>query len=140
LRQLIEHDWGDDDLNPLGARTLASAVVASLDGIAEGARTRAALRQLVLTAFATPIAEAIERADSLLEEAGVTPAEPVAVEPEPVAVAPEPTAVEQAPQVPRVEDVDVAEPVATAPGPVAVPGPPGAPPRAPVPGGRTSVG
>ncbi|HLS57762.1 MAG TPA: DUF1631 family protein [Zeimonas sp.] len=134
LRQLIEHDWGDDDLNPLGARTLASAVVASLDGIAEGARTRAALRQLVLTAFATPIAEAIERADSLLEEAGVTPAEPVAVEPEPVAVAPEPTAVEQAPQVPRVEDVDVAEPVATAPGPVAFPELPDASPMAPVPG------
>ncbi len=77
LRQVVERDWGDDDMNPLGARTLASAAVASLDGIADGARTRAVLRQLALAALAGPIAEAIERADRLLDEAGVAPLEPL---------------------------------------------------------------
>ena len=141
LRQLIDHDWGDDDLNPLGARTLASAAVASLDGVAEGARASAALRQLVLTAFAAPIAEAIERADGLLEEAGVSPAEPVGVAPEPATAVPEPAAVAPGPaaiapesRAPRDEDIDVGEPIDTAPGPEPFPEAPDALPMAPMPG------
>ncbi|MCL4183390.1 MAG: DUF1631 family protein [Burkholderiaceae bacterium] len=88
LRQTVDHDWGDDDLNPLGARTLASAAVASLDDLAEGPRTRATLRQLAVAALAAPVAEAIERAERLLDEAGVQPLEP----PEPEPPEPEPPA------------------------------------------------
>jgi len=76
LRQVVERDWGDDELNPLGARTLAGAAIASLEGIVDGARVRAALRQLALATLAEPIAEAIARADRLLDEAGVQPPEP----------------------------------------------------------------
>jgi len=78
LRQVVERDWGDDELNPLGARTLAGAAIASLEGIVDGARLRAALRQLALATLAEPIAEAISRADRLLDEAGVQPPEPPA--------------------------------------------------------------
>ena len=73
VRQVIAGDWGDDDMNPLGARTLAGAAIASLAGIVDGARLRAALRQLALATLAAPIAEAIGRADRLLDEAGVQP-------------------------------------------------------------------
>lgn len=83
LRRVLERDWGDDDLNPLGARTLASATVAALNDLADGAGARAVLRQLVMAALAAPIAAAIERADRLLEEAGVVPDEPAALEREP---------------------------------------------------------
>ncbi len=76
LRQVVERDWGDDELNPLGARTLAGAAIAALEGIVDGARLRAALRQLALATLAEPIAEAIARADRLLEEAGVQLPEP----------------------------------------------------------------
>ena len=75
-RPVVEREGGADDMNPLGARTLASAAVASLDGIADATRARAVLRQLALAALAGPIAEAVERADRLLEEAGVAPLEP----------------------------------------------------------------
>ena len=85
LRRVLERDWGDDDLNPLGARTLASAAVAALNDLADGAGARAVLRQLVMAALAAPIAAAIERADRLLEEAGVVPDEPAAPAPEPAA-------------------------------------------------------
>ncbi|MFO1299908.1 MAG: DUF1631 family protein [Burkholderiaceae bacterium] len=114
LRQVVERDWGDDDMNPLGARTLASAAVASLDGIAEGARARATLRQLALAALAGPIAEAIERADRLLEEAGVVPLEPL-----PAAEAPEPV-VPAPPSTGAASDDDGAMPLA-APGQAGLP-------------------
>ncbi len=97
LRQVVDRDWGDDDMNPLGARTLAGAAIASLHGIADGARTRAVLRQLVLAALAAPIAESIERADRLLDEAGVLP-----LEPEPEAPRPQAPAAVEPPDAPAV--------------------------------------
>ncbi len=72
LRRLLGQDWADDDLNPLGARTLAGALVASIEGAAEG-RARAVLRRTVLDSLAAPIAAAIERVDRMLDEAGVVP-------------------------------------------------------------------
>ncbi len=51
------------------------------------------LRQLVMAALAAPIAAAIERADRLLEEAGVVPDEPAAPAPEPAAPQPQEMAV-----------------------------------------------
>lgn len=118
LRQVVERDWGDDDMNPLGARTLASAAVASLDGIADGARTRAALRQLALAALAGPIAEAIERADRLLEEAGVAPLEPLPAAEAPERAEPEPAALATSPT--RADSDDGAMPLA-APGQAELP-------------------
>ena len=135
LRQVVERDWGDDDMNPLGARTLASAAVASLDGIADGARARAALRQLALAALAGPIAEAIERADRLLEEAGVAPLEPL-----PAAEAPGHAA-------PGEPEPAAPTPLATGPTgdddgamPIAAPGEAGLPTTAPEDGGAPAFG
>ena len=76
LRQVVERDWGDDEMNPLGARTLAGAAIAALEGIVDGARLRAVLRRMALATLAEPIAAAIARADRLLEDAGVQPPEP----------------------------------------------------------------
>jgi len=71
LRHLCEVQWRDDALNPLGARTLATAAVAALGDLADDVRTRAVVRQLMLKAFTGPIADAIEAAERRLREADV---------------------------------------------------------------------
>jgi len=147
LRQTVEHDWGDDDLNPLGARTLASAAVSSLDELAESQRTRATLRQLAVAALAAPLADAIERAERLLDESGVQPLEAdeaTPVEPPPASeppAPPEPPPMPEPPPVPpepqpapesEAVATDAGTPeVAPAPGPE---GPAAVPEQAELPG------
>lgn len=72
LRNVVDAAWEDDELNPLGARTLAAAALASLSGAAETAYVRDTLRHLAWKTFATPLAEAVEGAERLLEELGVS--------------------------------------------------------------------
>lgn len=76
LRRILALDWEDEERNPLGARTLAGALLASLAGVAEGAPARDALRHLAWKRFADPVAEAIADAERLLAEAGVPDAPP----------------------------------------------------------------
>ncbi|MCC7058598.1 MAG: DUF1631 family protein [Burkholderiaceae bacterium] len=71
LRAICDVRWRDDDINPLGARTLAAAALAALGDLADDPRTRAVIRQLALKAFTAPIVEAIEAAGRRLEQAGV---------------------------------------------------------------------
>lgn len=77
LRALSDLPWtDDDDRNPLGARTLATAAVAAVEGSSDDAPTRELLRQAALPAFAAAIADAISAADRMLSDAGVTPLPP----------------------------------------------------------------
>lgn len=71
LRHLCDVSWRDDALNPLGARTLAAAAVATVGELADDVRTRAVLRHLALGAYTGPIAEAIVALEQLLRDAGV---------------------------------------------------------------------
>lgn len=78
IQRLVGRYWAEDDANPLGARTLASAMVAVLGGVAETANTRRALRQALVRELTGPIATAIRSADSLLHSEGIVPLEPPA--------------------------------------------------------------
>ncbi|MCD6680841.1 MAG: DUF1631 domain-containing protein [Burkholderiaceae bacterium] len=96
LRRLLApaFGWEDDERNPLGARTLAAALLASVTGAAEGAYVADRLRNLAWKRFAQPIADAIDAAERLLLQSGITdePLESAATEdrtPQPAAAAPE---------------------------------------------------
>ncbi|WP_187272175.1 DUF1631 family protein [Zeimonas arvi] len=74
VRRIASGDWSDDDANPLGARTIAAAIVSAVSGVAETANTRLALRQSLCRHMAGPIAAAIASADAMLEAEGVSSA------------------------------------------------------------------
>lgn len=71
VRRIAAGNWTDDDMNPLGARTIAAAVVSAISGVAETASTRLVLRQSLCRHMAAPIAAAIASADAMLESEGV---------------------------------------------------------------------
>lgn len=71
LRHLVDDAWHDEELNPLGARTLAAAALASLADAAEGAHARDTLRHAAWKTLAQPLADALARAERRLEEIGV---------------------------------------------------------------------
>ncbi|MCO5101615.1 MAG: DUF1631 domain-containing protein [Burkholderiaceae bacterium] len=74
LRRLLAGSfaWDDDERNPLGARTMAAALLASLADAAEGAYARDRLRHFAWKRFAEPIADAIDAAERLLAQLGVS--------------------------------------------------------------------
>lgn len=74
IRRIASGDWTDDDANPLGARTIAAAIVSAVSGVAETANTRLALRQSLCRHVAGPIAAAIASADAMLEAEGISSA------------------------------------------------------------------
>ncbi|MGE0804809.1 MAG: DUF1631 family protein, partial [Burkholderiaceae bacterium] len=77
LRALSDLPWTDDDeRNPLGARTLAAAAVAAVEGGCDTVTTRERLRRLAIQRFAEPIAAAIAAADRMLADAGIAPLPP----------------------------------------------------------------
>ncbi len=74
LRRLLGagFSWDDDERNPLGARTLAAALLASVVDVAEGGHAADRLRNLAWKRFAQPITDAIDAAERLLAQAGVS--------------------------------------------------------------------
>jgi len=74
LRRLLAGSfaWDDDERNPLGARTMAAALLASLADVAEGGYARDRLRHFAWKRFAEPIADAIDAAERLLAQLGVS--------------------------------------------------------------------
>ncbi|MBW7925800.1 MAG: DUF1631 family protein [Burkholderiaceae bacterium] len=64
--------WDDDERNPLGARTLAAALLAGVADAAEGGYAADRLRNFAWKRFAQPIADAIDAAERLLAQAGVS--------------------------------------------------------------------
>ena len=74
LRRLLGagFSWDDDERNPLGARTLAAALLASVADAAEGGYAADRLRNFAWKRFAQPIADAIDAAERLLAQAGVS--------------------------------------------------------------------
>ncbi|MCM5569345.1 DUF1631 domain-containing protein [Burkholderiaceae bacterium FT117] len=72
VRRISAGQWAEDDANPLGARTIASALVSAVAGVAETAGTRLALRQALARHVAPPVAAAIASADAMLEAEGVS--------------------------------------------------------------------
>ncbi|HEY0877423.1 MAG TPA: DUF1631 family protein, partial [Zeimonas sp.] len=73
LRSLLgaSFRWEDDERNPLGARTMAAALLASVSGAAEGPYARDRLRHLAWKRFAVPVADAIDAAERLLAQMGI---------------------------------------------------------------------
>lgn len=74
LRRLLgaSFSWDDDERNPLGARTMAAALLAGVAGAAEGDRARDRLRHLAWKRFAEPMADAIDAAERFLARMGVS--------------------------------------------------------------------
>lgn len=74
LRRLLggSFAWDDDERNPLGARTLAAALLASVADAAEGGHAADRLRNLAWKRFAQPIADAIDAAERLLAQMGIS--------------------------------------------------------------------
>ncbi len=74
VRAICRDGWSDDDFNPLGARTLASAAVAAFAGAASAPVAKAALRALLRQHLAAPIAALITAGNARLIELGIAPA------------------------------------------------------------------
>ncbi len=74
LRNLLgaSFTWDDDERNPLGARTVAAALLASVADAAEGGYARDRLRHLAWKRFAAPVVDAIDVAERLLAQMGVS--------------------------------------------------------------------
>ncbi len=71
--------WDDDERNPLGARTLAAALLASVADAAEGGFASDRLRHLAWKHFSPSIAEAIDAAERLLAQMGISD-EPLSID------------------------------------------------------------
>ncbi len=76
VRAMTPGLWEDDDLNPLGARTLASAVLSSFRNLGEGAAAEPVLRQALRTRLPRLIATALSEVEPWLRAQGVEPARP----------------------------------------------------------------
>ncbi len=74
LRRLLgaSFAWDDDERNPLGARTMAASVLASVADVAEGAHARDRLRHFAWKHFAEPLADVIDTAERLLAQLGIS--------------------------------------------------------------------
>lgn len=73
LRRLLgaSFSWEDDEHNPLGARTMAASILASVADVAEGAHARDRLRHFAWKRFAEPLADVIDKAERLLAQMGI---------------------------------------------------------------------
>jgi len=73
IRALMPGLWENDDLNPLGARTLASAALESFAGLSGTTEADDALRRFVLEHLPAPLASAIDELHGWLREQAVAP-------------------------------------------------------------------
>jgi len=76
VRALMPGLWQDDDLNPLGARTLASASLAAFENLGEVSAAELALRRSLRDRLPEAIATAVDEADRWLRGEGVEPESP----------------------------------------------------------------
>ena len=74
VRAISRDGWSDDDFNPLGARTLASAAVVAFAGAASAPVAKAALRSLLRQHLAAPLAALITAANARMIHLGIEPA------------------------------------------------------------------
>ncbi|MBW6493523.1 MAG: DUF1631 domain-containing protein [Burkholderiaceae bacterium] len=74
VRSISRDGWTDDDFNPLGARTLASAAVVAFGGAASAPVAKAALRSLLRQHLAAPLAALITAANARMIHLGIKPA------------------------------------------------------------------
>ncbi len=73
VRSLMPGLWEDDDLNPLGARTLASAVLSGFANLGETTTAEFALRRSLRDRLPPTIATAVDEVDRWLHAEGVEP-------------------------------------------------------------------
>jgi hypothetical protein len=92
VRAMTPGLWEDDDLNPLGARTLASAVLSSFRNLGEGAAAEPVLRQALRTRLPPLIATTLSEVEPWLRAQGVEPARPPPTPSRPEVSAPPPVA------------------------------------------------
>lgn len=88
VRALVQSRWENDELNPLGARTLASAGVAALSGISGLPDAEAALKRSVSARLPVAIAGVVDDLHRWLRAAGIEPAPADAAQVAPPAPAP----------------------------------------------------
>lgn len=73
VRSLMPGLWEDDDLNPLGARTLASAALAGFSNLGEGGAAELALRRALRERIPPVVAAALDDVDRWLRARGIEP-------------------------------------------------------------------
>jgi len=73
VRALMPGLWEDDDLNPLGARTLASAALAGFSNLGEGGAAEQALRRALRDRIPAVLAAVLDEVDRWLRAEGIEP-------------------------------------------------------------------
>lgn len=87
-RALLPGLWEDDDLNPLGARTIAAAAQAAFSGLEASDNATPSLRKALAAHLAPALVGAVDEVDRWLREQGVQPlVAPAAVASEPAPAA-----------------------------------------------------
>ena len=83
VRAMTPGLWEDDDLNPLGARTLASAALSTFRNLGEGAAAEPVVRRALRTRLPAVIAATIAEVEPWLRSQGVEPERERPLESEP---------------------------------------------------------
>ena len=90
VRAMTPGLWEDDDLNPLGARTVAAAALSCFRNLGDGAAAEPVLRRALRARLPAVLAEAFGEVEPWLRSQGVEPARPPGARAEPPLPAPEP--------------------------------------------------